>query len=399
MTKRFKKSVAVCLSVAVLVQGIAGCTSKNEDSSGLIAFNEQSSCETSTSVETSLEEASSEETSSEESSAEVISSENSSSDNSSQTESKPKPQQKPATQKVLREKLRLITPDGDDMAYHPSVVKFDNEWNGYKYWIAFTPYPNSDVTKENPVINVSNNLSEWYVPIGLTNPIDLPNPSDENHYNSDTHLIYNPEENRLELFWRYVCDDGGNIGSVTIFRSVSYDGVRWEPKTTFLFLSDRRKYDYVSPSIILENGVYRMWYVDVDKKAYYAEIQDGVIGESTPMNIPFKDNLVPWHIDVIYNSDKNIYEMVTCAYVINESRQKMSLYYTSSQDNVNWSEPKVILTPSSEKNRWDSRGLYRACLLYDANEYFVFFSAHGLNKTNIGVGLVYGSDIFSLKSY
>lgn len=394
MTLRFKRLISLCLIAVILIVGTVGCTLSNDDNSNLSSSSkEQYSSDTTASNETT----------SDESSSELVSSEGENSQNTTQTESqtKPesKPEQKPVTQTVLRDKLPLITPDGDDMAYHPSVVKFDTYWNGYKYWIAFTPYPNSDATKENPVINVSNNLTEWQVPNGLKNPLDVPNPSDAHHYNSDTHMIYNPDEDRLELFWRYVCDDGGKIGSVTIFRSVSYDGVNWEPKTTFLFLDDRRKYDYVSPSIILENGVYRMWYVDVDKKAYYAEIKDGVIGESVLMNIPFKGKLVPWHIDVIYNKEKNLYEMVACAYTTKSDRQTMSLYYTSSQDNVNWSVPRVILRPSSEKNRWDSRGLYRACLLYDANKYFVFFSAHGPNKANIGVGLVYGSDIFSLKPY
>ena len=300
----------------------------------------------------------------------------------------------------IRPKLSLITPDGDDMAYHPSVVTFDEEWNGYKYWIAFTPYPNADETKENPVINASNNLVKWYVPEGLENPIDKPTVDECRNYNSDTHLLYNDKENRLELFWRYVRDINDDIGSVTIFRSVSYDGVHWEPKTEFLFSENRNVMDWISPAVCFENGVYKIWYVDVDKKVHYLEMKDGKpYNEPIQMNIPFEADTFAWHIDVKYNEDKQIYELVTCAYKSGEGRQTMSLYYTSSKDNINWSKPQIILKPSPQKSDWDSHGIYRASLLYSNGVYYIFYSAHNLNKINVGVGLVCGRDISNLGKY
>lgn len=401
------KNVFILLCVVALILCSAGCTNKDiaessEPSSTTDSSEMQSSDETESSEQLSSDASSSETTESEpEPEPELEPKPKPNPKPTPKPESNPKPAQKPKPEPQIpsRPKLPLITPDGDDMAYHPSVVKFDSEWNGYKYWIAFTPYPRADETKENPVINVSNDMKTWYVPSGLKNPLDKPDPSDRYHYNSDTHMLYNPTENRLELFWRYICDDGGKIGTVTIFRSVSYDGVTWEPKTVFLFVDDRNVYDYVSPAITLQDNVYRMWYVDVDKKAYYAEIVDGVIGEPTLLNVPFQGKLVPWHLDVIYNSEKAIYEMIVSAYTNRSDRQTMSMFYTYSSDNLNWSEPKAVILPSDEKNKWDSRGMYRACMLYNNGTYYVFFSAHGPNKTEVGVGLMYGSDIYDLKSY
>lgn len=377
-------SVFLALTLALIAAfALNGCADKDD------LENKPSSEETSSS------EASSEEPSSSEapSSSEESSSEPSSSEESSSSDVEPP---KPT---YTRGKLPLITPDGDDLAYHPSVVKFDTAWNGYKYWMAFTPYPNSDATKENPVINASRDMKLWEVPEGLTNPLDVPNPSDKKHYFSDTHLLYNPTENRLEIFWRYVCDDEGKYGTITIFRSVSYDGVHWSEKEEFLYLSNRNKHDWMSPAIILEDNVYRMWYVDVDYKVYYAEIVDGVLGEATCLNITYEEPMNSWHLDVIYNSEKALYEMVVCAYRPNNSRRTMSLYYASSSDNVNWSTAKRILRPSNDQNGWDSQGLYRASLIYDGGNYYMFYSAHGRDRVNLGVGLMYGPDIYAMKSY
>ena len=42
----------------------------------------------------------------------------------------------------------------NNQGYHPKVLSFNKLWNGYKYWIAYTPYPHGDETKENPFINI-----------------------------------------------------------------------------------------------------------------------------------------------------------------------------------------------------------------------------------------------------
>ena len=41
-------------------------------------------------------------------------------------------------------KLSIIGPYGDNEAYHPKVLYFENGWNGYTYWLSYTPYPHAD---------------------------------------------------------------------------------------------------------------------------------------------------------------------------------------------------------------------------------------------------------------
>lgn len=71
--------------------------------------------------------------------------------------------------------LNIETFDGLNSPYHPSVLYFPDSWNGYKYWMAETPYspkcqPYRD-RNECPSIHVSQDGVNWLVPDGLTNPI------------------------------------------------------------------------------------------------------------------------------------------------------------------------------------------------------------------------------------
>ena len=105
-------------------------------------------------------------------------------------------------------KLDIRSSYGDDEALHPKVLNFKEKWNGYKYWMVFSPYPNTDDAKENPHIKVSNDLVNWTEPEGLKNPI-VGKPY--NHtpgliYNSDPHLVYNYDTDTLECYYRYVND-------------------------------------------------------------------------------------------------------------------------------------------------------------------------------------------------
>jgi len=56
--------------------------------------------------------------------------------------------------KLCRSKLDIISSYGDDQAFHPKVLNFDKPWNGYRYWMAYTPYPGADQRKENPESNL-----------------------------------------------------------------------------------------------------------------------------------------------------------------------------------------------------------------------------------------------------
>lgn len=295
--------------------------------------------------------------------------------------------------KFNSEKLNFITDAGDNQAYHPKIISFEKEWNGYKFWTAFTPYKNANENIENPCINASNNLIDWEVPNGLKNPIDKPEKMDKYHYNSDTHLLYNPIQDKLELFWRYVDDEKNRV---IIYKISSSDGINWSEKEIFLESNNRKKRDYVSPAIILEDNKYQIWYVD-KKAIYYIEKYNDNITEPKLINLSYKENLYTWHIDVINNPCKGGYELISVAYEDVNCRKEMDLWYSWSEDNKKWSVPIKILSPTKDERLWDSEGIYRSSLIFIDQKYYLLYSAHD-KYMNVGVGLMCGKNIEELNS-
>ena len=91
-----------------------------------------------------------------------------------------------------------------DETCHPDVLYFPEGWNGWRYWMSHTPYPNTDIAYENPSIVVSNDGINWFEPDGIINPVaDVYQGTDmNNNYNSDSHLFMSHYGNTMNLIWR-----------------------------------------------------------------------------------------------------------------------------------------------------------------------------------------------------
>ena len=288
-------------------------------------------------------------------------------------------------------KLKLVSSYGDNQAYHPKVLAFKDKWNGYKYWITFSPFPYGNEKYENPHIMASNDLINWEEPAGFKNPVeDTPsNYKAKAVYNSDPHIVYNNDTNKLELYWRYV-NDVDDL--VIIYRKTTTDGVNWSEKEEIL-KANRSKKDYISPAIIYEKGQYKMWYVDKKNVLKYIESNDGynykneqIIKLKYPLAV-----LKTWHLDVI-KTEKG-YEMITVAYVNFKDRNSMNLYYFNSKNNKDWSNGIVILRPSLVS--WDNSGIYRSSFIYEDGVYYVFYSGVSSYKER-GIAMSYGEHIENL---
>lgn len=291
-------------------------------------------------------------------------------------------------------KLKLTSAYGDNQGTHPKILYFKDGWNGYKYWLVFSPYPFSDDKRENPHIKVSNDLVNFTEPKGFENPLeDFPeNYNSLKVYNSDPHLVYNSDTNELECYYRFVND---KEDKVIVYRRTTKDGINWTPKEEIL-KSQRSKKDYVSFAIIYNDGLYEMWYVDKNNTLTYENSTDGKTYDNRKrikLNY-FNPGLKTWHLDVI-KTDIG-YEMITVAFENWSGRASMSLYYTVSNDNENWKVAQAIIKPSNIS--WDNGGLYRSTFIKIDGIYYVYYS--GISKDGArGIGLSYGEDIYNLKGY
>ncbi|MFD3271632.1 hypothetical protein ACE3MS_16045 [Paenibacillus dendritiformis] len=291
-----------------------------------------------------------------------------------------------------KSKLNILSAYNDTEAYHPKVISFDKPWNGYYYWMAFTPYPGGDQAKENPHVLASNDMVTWVEPKGYKNPLEpQPTGTPEKQYNSDTHIVFNPTLDRIEVFWRYIDDD---LKISTIYRKTSNDGVNWNAKEVVLS-GDRKTSDHVSPAVIYEDGKYKMWYVANGYKVWYIESSNGTTWSSPrEIVIPYETPMKNWHLDVIHTDVG--YEMVIVSFTDGQDRNSMSLFHTTSVDNLNFSTAKVILKPSKQDFAWDNKGIYRSTILKQDGNYYIFYS--GISKEDKrGVGLSVGMDLQQLK--
>lgn len=292
-------------------------------------------------------------------------------------------------------KLNIVSPYGDDEAYHPKVLNFKEKWNGYKYWMSYTPYPKGDDAKENPCIVASNDLINWKEPKGFTNPLDIPEDTQpQTKYNSDSHIVYNDVLNRLECYWRYV-DDIEN--EAILYRRCTTDGIHWSEKEISAIVKGRKyNKDYVSPAILFEDGIYKMWYVSKNNNITYETSKDGLHWENSKIiKMEYEEKVKTWHLDVIH-TEKG-YEMIVVAYENWYKRNDMNLYYTNSQDGINWTTAKVILEPTIDTENWDNKGIYRSSFIYENGKYYVYYGGTSQDMHH-GIGFMYGKDIFKLKS-
>lgn len=286
-------------------------------------------------------------------------------------------------------KLSFLNPYGNDQNIHPKVLDMGMAWNGYRYWMAYTPFPLGNDKLENPCIAVAENLTDWKHKYLLE---DTPQPLNKVHYNNDTHLVYRNDTKTLECWWRYYNHDDGYT---QIYRRTTTDGATWTEKQ-LLITSQNNEDTLLSPAVIFENNIYKMWYVNgQDYKIYYTESTDALTWgakRSLNMSVP---NITWWHLDVIKTNLG--YELVIQGVPTGTpSAEWANMYYTKTTDNQTFSKPILIIKPSNRADAFDNQGIYRASLLKLVDgTYHLYYSAMSKNGVK-GIGISSGSDISKL---
>lgn len=296
--------------------------------------------------------------------------------------------------------LLINTPDGYNEPFHPSVLYFEDGWNGYRYWMAYTPFPIKGIDRpyrdrwECPCVYSSNDGIHFDTPRksgGAERFVDdLSDKEIKNQdYFSDPHLVYNESNDTIELYYRLTnrCKGAPNNEVLNLFKKTSSNGWQWTERETLL-RSDRNPdigLVYISPAIIRKHKVYLMWFV-----SSYESNRTISFAKSYDMHSFFeieKCELIgrycdPWHIDCF--EEDNIYYLL-----VYEFSDEISIW--KSADGILFYYEKVVIRHSSKPGCF-YHGLYRSCLSKNHfGGYSMYFSSR--NRYEVGLGVAIGNSI------
>lgn len=275
---------------------------------------------------------------------------------------------------------------GLDQATHPAVISFEKPWNGYRYWMAYTPYPWGNGEEETPSVAVSNDLYAWITPDGMVNPI-ADNEETGCRELKDPHILYRDDLDRIEIWYlgRISKQLGGDGTSLTLFRKYSSDGITWSDYEVMSTV------EYLSPTVQWNGEKYQMWSIGFDTfgttgMLVYQESEDG-LDWTEPVKCSIGDRsegLAIWHGAVTPTKDG--YALV---YV--ETENSTTIQYCESDDGKHFTENRTIVSMTDEN--W--RNFYRPCLLVEDGEYTLFYGVtNGVNEWYLSMSR--GTDIDSL---
>lgn len=253
--------------------------------------------------------------------------------------------------------------DGGNQPTHPSVIDMKQAWHGFRYWMAYSPYPNSDGAEENPCVCASNDMIHWTTPDGLYNPIAF-NEETACDELKDPHIVYNNDLDRIEVWYLGRIDSTiESGGTLLLFRKVSIDGIHWSEYEVMREMSG-----YTSPSIVYSDGKYKLWAIrpstdENEGELEYSESADGKKWVPDERCAFSGDTKIPkvWHGAVCYDG--------TYRFVFIESSGKSdAVLYTESVDGLSWQKPRKIV---QKENFWE--GFYRPCILYSDSYFYCIY--------------------------
>jgi hypothetical protein len=230
--------------------------------------------------------------------------------------------------------LEIEDYDGKNSITHPDVVFIPEGWNGWRYWMVYTPYPPG--TRENPSIAVSNDGVDWTIPEGLTNPIVGYEDGPSGTW-SDTDMLLRPD-GKMIVYFRKVSNE-------KIYIVESTDGVNWTPRTdngTWLPVLEPEVgvSGIYSPAVVLEDDdTYSMWSADEDNGVVHLRTSnDGYVwGAPQACTLPTVMNK-PFHLDVVRVKDEYymLLHIRSQGNFVNSSYYTNRLYHLESTDGINW---------------------------------------------------------------
>lgn len=250
--------------------------------------------------------------------------------------------------------LDIPTYDGNPSITHPDVLYIEGGWNGYSYWMAFTPFP--DDPRENPSVVASNDGVHWEVPVGGTNPVTPYSELEPGFtYFSDTDMV-RLANGDLALYYRAT---NPSANQARIYRKTSSDGITWSAATMVIQVNQSAL--LASPAIVREaNGTFSMWSINAATGNHLTRWErrtspDGIAWSApTTCTVPaIRGGGEPWHVDVIRDDTTGGYHALLM------SNGDLNLYYRYSQDGLTWYGSETVIVPKVD----GTVGYYRSAFM------------------------------------
>jgi N-acetylneuraminic acid mutarotase len=317
---------------------------------------------------------------------------------------------------------------GAEEVVHPDVIYFPGGYDGYEYWMAYTPYPPTSL--ENPCIVRSHDGIRW-TDAGITNPV-IPkgDPGAWNDQeNPDPDFIYVSDLNKWFMIW-----DGGDVATDSRKLALAYssDGITWTQydgvsingNTNPVILSgddnngqawERDGFGHsqtCTPSLFYEDGTFYLYYAEEASGNNRGQIglatftwnntTDDVVNLQRNSGNPIitlpEDAIFKYgagHLDVSKLTSTNTYQMYLVRELLGAGVNYELSLLTSSSLTGGWaSQGKVIERGAS--GEWDDNHIYRSCPLVNSageivvngadNTIRIFYSAFDVNSY-AGIGI------------
>ena len=287
---------------------------------------------------------------------------------------------------------------GKPGAVHPDVLDMvaltGERWNGWRYWMAFTPFHGANDTLENPCVAVSNDPAGPFVtPDGLTNPLF---PWQGVNWNSDTEIVFDPTTNKIGVIWRGLAlrmpDGTTDSTGEWMWVKWSADGVNWSPTIDLWPRRDPKiQGECLSPAFTREeDGSWTVFLCHGMRRWTAPHLTGPWTQEARPAVTGLPTGSLHWHSNVIRHRGQ--YRFLSQIKVpegaaggrpshVPQTGEYSALYPGVSTDGgktVRFGNP---LWPKYEWEGVSAKGFYRSAFLPNDNgaDYDVWYSGTGSN--------------------
>ena len=296
---------------------------------------------------------------------------------------------------------------------HPSVLYFPEGFNGYKFWLYYTPFPPESA--ENPCL-VRSNDGINFTDKGVSNPLITPSTSGfDSLYLADPDVVFV----NGKFFILYCGHESGGVGKIGLAESkdgknfLKYENNPILKPTQVCELGDSLE----CPTCYFDGKIFHVLYearglrkvcIAFGESLYNLQKYEGNplfeggpktlvqrLGHIFPFSLlfrasaPFKGT---WDAEAVnhlklYRFDEHHYLFYVGRDKLWSHNPTMSLGLARSRDLKSWRkyDRNPIMSPS---RGWESQHIYRASPVKVGNQIYLYYSAFSRNISHIGLAFI-----------